>query len=320
MRTAFHAVCVVLHLGGGTLLTTFYIPEEIHFMNVSWLAAPVSPGLGFVGCATIASVVVLVIAGVIAAVNESVVVSYVMGFVLALPFAVVLAVFVAVAANRVRQILPALTVAPTVGLASSGVRGPPTPVPSATAPRALVRAATFVVPDPAPGGTPPRARAVQNSAGTRNVRRGWEIGAHRPSGSVSSPHQTSGPHAQDPTILPVRPPTSRDQQPPLPPVVAPAESPVVAPPVRLTQLAESSSILLDLFSQGSHVLASVFTIPARIRRGGENMVPEADCIICYAESADTVFMPCKHLVVCAVCISCTTRWLGSCANAIAGVL
>lgn len=97
-----------------------------------------------------------------------------------------------------------------------------------------------------------------------------------------------------PTSLSVHPPISPPQQ---PPAISPAEAAVVArSPVSLTQPAESSSGLPERFSQGSH------------NRDEQHAVPERDCIICYAERADAVFMPCKHLVVCAVCWSCGGVW------------
>lgn len=282
--------------------------------------------MGFVGGVTIASVVVLVIDGVVAALSESAVISYV---IVALPLAVMLAVLVGVAAVAVRQSLPPMFVAPTVVLASpvamSGARGRLTQVPGVTMPRPSVRAATVGVPGLAPGGRAPRARAVQNSWWTRNVWSGGWMGARSPSGGspsgLSSPQQASRAHPEARTSRSVRRPTAPDQRPPLPPAISPAESPVIPPPVSLSQLAESSSILLELFSQGSHdndevsdehhallanATASFQTIHARIRQRArlrEIVVPEPDCIICYAERADTVFMPCKHLVVCGVCIS-----------------
>lgn len=96
----------------------------------------------------------------------------------------------------------------------------------------------------------------------------------------------------------------------------------------LDELAEDASIMLELFSQSSHTndqiseehreliisaAASISAIQVRLgqtaARGNRDirprheMEPGADCIICYAENADTVFMPCKHLVVCMVCMS-----------------
>lgn len=101
----------------------------------------------------------------------------------------------------------------------------------------------------------------------------------------------------------------------------------------LKKVAENASILLELFSQSCpdddddidndlHLLIAgaadeIIRIQARLRQsvarlngdiGSRNEVMEdADCIICYSESADTVFMPCKHLVVCTVGSSCSTR-------------
>lgn len=136
------------------------------------------------------------------------------------------------------------------------------------------------------------------------------------------------------------PPTQQRQgqlrQPAFPPEagsVAPHPSDIPAPSVSanspsvnsLNELAEDASILLELFSQSSHpnnnisdehrnlitsAAASISAIQARVgqaeapgnrrTRPRQEMEAGADCIICYAESADTVFMPCKHLVVCTV--------------------
>lgn len=99
-----------------------------------------------------------------------------------------------------------------------------------------------------------------------------------------------------------------------------------AVPVRLTKVAENASILLELFSQScpdddddidhdqqtmiACAADEIAVIQTRIRqsvarRNGDisprgEAEKDADCIICYNESADTVFMPCKHLVVCTV--------------------
>lgn len=93
------------------------------------------------------------------------------------------------------------------------------------------------------------------------------------------------------------------------------------PPMSLNQLAEDASILLELFSQNPHdtndisdedqtminsAAASIAVIQARCVRktrhteSREEINRDADCIICFAERAEVVFMPCKHLVVCAV--------------------
>lgn len=275
----------------------------------------------FVGVLVITSAIVLVIAGVTAAVNESAVGFNVMAFIVALPLVVVLGVVAARAVPWVRQSLIPLAVAAVVGWTSSTapliVQEPLAPAPHPTAPRGLVREATVSVPEPRP-------RAARNRGWTGNVRRGWGSGPRSQSGSagspsaLSSPQQAPGPsspHAEDPTSLSFHHPIS--------PAISPAEAAVVPSPVSLNELAESSSILLELFSQGSHdndevsdehhallanATASVLTINARIRRMRENVVPEPDCIVCYAEKADTVFMPCKHLVVCAVCLPCAGWW------------
>lgn len=109
---------------------------------------------------------------------------------------------------------------------------------------------------------------------------------------------------------------------------APSDNSILPPPVSLKQLAEDASVLLELFSRSSpdnednmgsehHTMISsaataICAIQARFRQmaAGTNQpftesfdgAREADCIICYSESADRVFGPCHHLVVCTVCI------------------
>lgn len=108
-----------------------------------------------------------------------------------------------------------------------------------------------------------------------------------------------------------------------------------SPPGSLNRLAEDASILLELFSQGSHnndiisdeyhgmitnATEGVLTIQARLRQVNQRAVPrgvsvpDLDCIICYGERADTLFMPCKHLVVCTVYMSSARRWSSVVAN------
>lgn len=98
-------------------------------------------------------------------------------------------------------------------------------------------------------------------------------------------------------------------------------------PTSLKEVANDTSLLLELFSQSCpdddddidndhHLMFAsaadgIATIKARLRasvarRNGdigarERSTVAADCIICYSESADTVFIPCTHLVVCTVC-------------------
>lgn len=106
-------------------------------------------------------------------------------------------------------------------------------------------------------------------------------------------------------------------------------------PGSLNRLAEEASILLELFSQGSHdndnisdeyhrmitnATEGVLAIHARIRQvnqravSGRVSIPDPDCIICYGERADTLFMPCRHLVVCTVYMSSASRSLRVVAN------
>lgn len=101
------------------------------------------------------------------------------------------------------------------------------------------------------------------------------------------------------------------------------------PPVSLKLVAEDASVLLELFSQSApdddddigaehHTMiataaAGICTIQARFRQSAarrnediqsfvrpDDSTPDGDCIICYCETADRVFMPCNHLVVCTV--------------------
>lgn len=112
---------------------------------------------------------------------------------------------------------------------------------------------------------------------------------------------------------------------------------VPSAPGSLNRLAEDASILLELFSQGSHVndnisdeyhgiitnaTEGVLAIHARIRQVNQRAVPrgvaipDPDCIICYAEIANMVFLPCKHLVVCTVYMSSASGWSGVVANGV----
>ncbi|KAL0632793.1 hypothetical protein Q9L58_008309 [Maublancomyces gigas] len=101
--------------------------------------------------------------------------------------------------------------------------------------------------------------------------------------------------------------------------------PTPAPAGSLSRLAQDASVLLEQFSQRqratdyisdenramiNNAATGIAIIQARLQetavrgtRGIRCQTPinaGADCIICYSNSADTVFMPCKHLVVCGV--------------------
>lgn len=103
------------------------------------------------------------------------------------------------------------------------------------------------------------------------------------------------------------------------------------PYVSLNRLAEDASVLLELFGQSPHddddiseehetmittAATSILTMQARVRQRAarsnrdiasrQEAGANADCIICYLENADRVFLPCKHLVVCTVCIPPST--------------
>lgn len=112
---------------------------------------------------------------------------------------------------------------------------------------------------------------------------------------------------------------------PLPP---PHPTPVVPPPHQhspqdLRKLAEDASVLLELYSKTAldtddsnrQLITSAFASVTTLNRhhrilafGGVQKSPENDdftldaaCIICYSEVADTVLVPCHHLVLCGVC-------------------
>lgn len=101
------------------------------------------------------------------------------------------------------------------------------------------------------------------------------------------------------------------------------------PSTTLARVAENASILLELFSKTARsddevddeqkqmiesVLGGVLEIRRHFRvvtarKNGssemaevEDMKMDVGCIICYTSIADMVFIPCKHLVLCMVCI------------------
>lgn len=92
--------------------------------------------------------------------------------------------------------------------------------------------------------------------------------------------------------------------------------PITTLQVSVRQLAADASRLLELFIQTAasndnddidehaqsllrSAAASIAAIQVRVRTR-RVVVAEADCVVCYAERADRLFMPCKHLVVCSV--------------------
>lgn len=116
-------------------------------------------------------------------------------------------------------------------------------------------------------------------------------------------------------------------------VTARSTIPVPPPhPASLQHLAEEASTLLELFSRSSlasddddisaehqalvaNAAAGIAAIQARFRQsaarknGDIAALPRpsdaragADCVICFTERADRLFMPCKHLVACSVSI------------------
>lgn len=102
---------------------------------------------------------------------------------------------------------------------------------------------------------------------------------------------------------------------------------VPRPPTRsMNQLAEHASVLLELFIQSPHdttdisdqdrgllnsAAAGIATIQARLREcpgtAYYDTAGGSSCRVCHGQCADTVFMPCTHLVVCAVRVSCAVR-------------
>lgn len=116
-----------------------------------------------------------------------------------------------------------------------------------------------------------------------------------------------------------------------PPSPSPLIAPVVAPPPaklsqeELCKLAEDASVLLELYSKtppdatpdvAQQLIHSAFAGVAKLNRHhrvltsgstaaqkrpeNDDFTVDAGCIICYSEFADTVLLPCHHLVLCAV--------------------
>lgn len=84
-----------------------------------------------------------------------------------------------------------------------------------------------------------------------------------------------------------------------------------SPPVLavLRQLADDATLLVSLATQTPHAMASAdwgriaaaAAVLTRLRRAAvRSRGDDSTCIICCARSADAVFMPCRHLVVCVV--------------------
>lgn len=125
---------------------------------------------------------------------------------------------------------------------------------------------------------------------------------------------------------PPRPPmttqlTKPSFQPPKPSPKIPNTS-----PMQLRKLAEEASVLLELYSKSApdsnnaettqfitsafesistinrhhRILASSKGRAAQKRAENDDLAVDAGCIICFSEVADTVLVPCHHLVLCAV--------------------
>lgn len=129
-----------------------------------------------------------------------------------------------------------------------------------------------------------------------------------------------------------------DQNPPSSPNprarVARPESPTA--PINLREIADEASVLLELFSKTQsaddgdikdehrQLIDSALEIILKIqknfqavdaRKGGnitivqppvsntDDMKVDIGCIVCYSHVADVLLMPCKHLVLCMVCVS-----------------
>lgn len=128
--------------------------------------------------------------------------------------------------------------------------------------------------------------------------------------------------------LPAPPPTRaaaavprRTAPPPPPSKPPPAVRATALSLAALQKLAEDASVLLELYSKSAtspaddQLIASAFASVSTIHRhhrvasGAAQKLPANDefvrdnaCVICYAESADTVLLPCHHLVLCGVCV------------------
>lgn len=116
--------------------------------------------------------------------------------------------------------------------------------------------------------------------------------------------------------------------------VAPLVAPTSSPSLDLAQAAEDASVLLELFSktkprnneeisdEHKQMIDNAFESILKIRREfrvmaarkneslgsfeppaseTEDTKSDSECIICYDQIADTVLLPCKHLVLCNVC-------------------
>lgn len=133
------------------------------------------------------------------------------------------------------------------------------------------------------------------------------------------------PHRNIPPLV-GPPPSAPAPPPPHSPVATPATN---LPQVDLCKLAEDASVLLELYSKTApdttndvaqqliysayasvaklnrhhRVLASGTgrgSIAAQKRPQNSDFTVDAGCIICYCEFADTVLLPCHHLVLCSV--------------------
>lgn len=104
-------------------------------------------------------------------------------------------------------------------------------------------------------------------------------------------------------------------------VTAPAAAATESEYLDIAQAAEDASVLLELFSKTTprnkeaigdehkQMIENAFEGILRIRREFRTMTAQTsagqtkvdpECIICYDNIADTVLMPCRHLVLCMV--------------------
>lgn len=123
------------------------------------------------------------------------------------------------------------------------------------------------------------------------------------------------PSPPSPPAVPSRPPSPPAvPSPPSPPPPPPATSPLSQH--ALNKLAEDASLLLELYTHpaadhtataAADLIASAFESISTLHQHhrlptvrASDFTLDAACIVCYAEFADTVLLPCAHLVLCSV--------------------
>lgn len=128
----------------------------------------------------------------------------------------------------------------------------------------------------------------------------------------------NNPVPADTTPAPVAP-AQVAPPPPLPPPAPWPPSPLQPPPParaalpqhELNKLAEEASLLLELYTHpaaehtapaAAALIASAFQSVSTLHRlhGAGDFILDAACIVCFAAFADTLLLPCAHLVLCSV--------------------